>query len=159
MAAMSRWRVRAVGTGDERSIEVPDEGEAGERRPGVVVGARRRASRLDPAMVEVVVHGWRFELEVEESRRAMLRGRAIRDRTDTGTHAQSELRAMIPGRIVSVSVAVGDSVTRGQPLLVVEAMKMQNELRSPRDGVVARLAVGPGRTIELGDVLIVIEDG
>jgi biotin carboxyl carrier protein len=156
---MSRWSVRAVGTGDERAIEVPDEAEDGKSGPGVVVGALRRAGRRHPATVEVVIRGWRFELEVEEERRAMLRSRATRDRMDARAHTQSELRAIIPGRIVSVAVAAGDQVTRGQPLLVVEAMKMQNELRSPRDGVVARLAVGPGRTIELGDLLIVIEDG
>ena len=44
----------------------------------------------------------------------------------------------------------GDPVEAGQPLLVVEAMKMQNELRSPRDGIVARVAVGAGQTIEVG---------
>ena len=63
---------------------------------------------------------------------------------------------MIPGRVAAVAVAVGDAVTAGQTLLVVEAMKMQNELRSPRDGVVERVAVAVGETIDLGDLLVVL---
>ncbi len=62
---------------------------------------------------------------------------------------------MIPGRVAAVTVAVGDAVTAGQTLLVVEAMKMQNELRAPRDGVVERVSVGVGETIDLGDLLVV----
>jgi biotin carboxyl carrier protein len=68
-----------------------------------------------------------------------------------------ELHAIIPGRVVSVDVAIGDTIDAGGRLLVVEAMKMQNELRSPRGGTISRLAVGPGQTVERGDLLLVIE--
>ena len=67
-----------------------------------------------------------------------------------------EVRAIIPGRVVSVAVNPGDAVTAGDRLLAVEAMKMENEVRAPRDGIVDRVAVGPGETVELGDVLVVI---
>lgn len=108
-------------------------------------------------MVEVVVDGWRFDLVVEDAERAALRERASRARTAAGSGGGPvEIRAIIPGRIATVAVVVGDAVTAGQPVLVVEAMKMQNELRSPRDGTVARVAVGAGQTIEIGDVLMVI---
>ncbi len=105
---------------------------------------------------EVVVDGWRIELEVESAGRAALRDRARRGAAGVGHGGPTEVRAIIPGRIVSVSVEPGDAVVAGQQLLVVEAMKMQNELRSPRDGVVARVAVAPGQTIEIGDVLLVV---
>ncbi len=95
--------------------------------------------------VEVVVDGWRFELDVEDAGRAELRERATRRRPDAAAGVRRELRAIIPGRIVSVAVAPGDSVIEGQALLVVEAMKMQNEIRAPRDGTVERIAVGAGR--------------
>jgi biotin carboxyl carrier protein len=108
--------------------------------------------------VEVVVDGWRFEFEVEDAGRASIRERASRDRsTRPGGGEPLEIRAIIPGRIASVAVTVGDTVEAGQSLLAVEAMKMQNELRSPRDGVVGRLAVGERQTIEVGDLLAVIE--
>ena len=106
---------------------------------------------------EVLVDGWRFEVEVEPAARAALREKARRGRTEAGRDGPVEVRAIIPGVVVAVSVAAGDRVTTGQQLLVVEAMKMQNELRSPRDGVVGRLAVGERQTIEVGDLLAVIE--
>ena len=107
--------------------------------------------------VEVVVGGWRFEVDVESEARARLRERATSARASTGKGGPSELRAIIPGRVVSVDVAEGDLVDAGGRLLVLEAMKMQNEVRAPRAGTVARLAVGAGQTVELGDVLLVIE--
>jgi biotin carboxyl carrier protein len=64
---------------------------------------------------------------------------------------------VIPGRVLSVAIAAGDSVERGDRLLVVEAMKMQNDVRTPRAGRIARVAVGPGQTVELRDVLVEIE--
>lgn len=106
---------------------------------------------------EVVIDGWRFLVQVESARRAALRGRATRDRPDAGHGGPAEVRAIIPGRVVSVAVAAGETVGEGGQLLVVEAMKMQNELRAPRAGTIARVAVAPGQTIDVGDVLVVIE--
>jgi len=116
---------------------------------------RRAAAGVE--RVEVVIDGWRFELDVESDARARLRERATGARASAGKGGPSELRAIIPGRVVSVDVAEGDTVEAGGRLLVLEAMKMQNEVRAPRAGTVARLAVGPGQTVELGDVLLVIE--
>jgi biotin carboxyl carrier protein len=105
---------------------------------------------------EVIVAGWRVEVEIEPAARAALRERARRGREEAGRSGPSEVRAIIPGVVVSVSVAPGDQVAAGQVLLVVEAMKMQNELRAPREGSIERVAVGPGTTIEVGDLLLVI---
>ncbi len=107
--------------------------------------------------LEVVVDGWRFEVDIESEARARLRERATSTRGDTARGGPVELRAIIPGRVVSVDVAEGDTVDAGGRLLVIEAMKMQNELRSPRGGIVGRVAVGPGQTVELGDLLLVVE--
>jgi biotin carboxyl carrier protein len=107
--------------------------------------------------LEVVVDGWRFEVDVEPEPRAALRDRASRARGDQARGGPLELRAIIPGRVLSVDVADGDAVEAGQRVLVVEAMKMQNELRSPRAGTISGVAVGPGQTVELGDVLLVVE--
>jgi biotin carboxyl carrier protein len=106
---------------------------------------------------EVVVDGWRIEVEIESERRASLRERARRGREATAHGGPTQVRAIIPGRIVSVSVVPGDPVEAGQQLLVVEAMKMQNELRAPRDGIVSSVAVGVGGKIEVGDLLLVLE--
>jgi biotin carboxyl carrier protein len=106
--------------------------------------------------VEVIVAGWRFEFEVEDADLHDLRERATSAREAGGHHGPTDVRAIIPGRVVSVAVAVGDDVEAGQRLLSVEAMKMENELRAPRAGTVDRIAVAQGQTVELGDTLIVL---
>ncbi len=105
---------------------------------------------------EVLVDGFRFDVEIESERIAALRERATRGRVASAHSGHLEIKAIIPGKVVSVSVAAGDEVSAGQQLLVVEAMKMQNELRSPRDGTIDRVAVAVGVNIEVGDLLVVI---
>ena len=121
------------------------------------VGTDRAATPDRPRTIEVVVDGWRFELEVEDARRAALRERATRARVHGSASGPLEVRAMIPGGWPPSRSPRATASTAGQTLLVVEAMKMQNELRAPRDGVVERVAVGEGETIDLGDVLVVLE--
>ena len=67
------------------------------------------------------------------------------------------LEAPMPGRVTRVTVAIGDSVKRGQELIVVEAMKMENALVAPMDGVVKSLAVKVGDMVGPGPALVVIE--
>lgn len=117
-------------------------------RPDPVAGTVRR---------EVVVDGWRFEVEVEPARRAELRERASRASGGAVRGGPTEIRAVIPGRVLRVAVAVGDDVEAGHAMLVVEAMKMQNEVRAPRNGTVTRVATGDGQTVEVGDLLVVLE--
>jgi len=75
-----------------------------------------------------------------------------------GTHNSArELRAEMPGMVVEVKLAVGDTVSTGQPAIVLEAMKMQNELPCPGDGVVAEVLVKPGQSVETGALLIRLE--
>jgi biotin-dependent enzyme len=107
--------------------------------------------------IEVVIDGWRFEVDLEPESRARLRERATSARGDIARGGPLEVRAIIPGRVVSVDVASGDAIEAGGRLLVVEAMKMQNELRSPRAGTISRVAVGPGQTVDRGDLLVVVE--
>ena len=65
--------------------------------------------------------------------------------------------APMPGRIVRVLVRAGDAVVAGQPLVVVEAMKMENELKSLKAGRVKEVSVGEGTSIEAGRLLVVVE--
>ena len=105
---------------------------------------------------EALVDGFRFEVDAESERIAALRERATRGRAASGHGGPLEVKAIIPGKVVSISVKPGDAVTAGQQLLVVEAMKMQNELRAPRDGTISRVGVAHGANIDVGDLLVVI---
>lgn len=64
------------------------------------------------------------------------------------------VKAMMPGRVVRVLVNKGDTVTRGQGLLILEAMKMENEISAPADGVVDELFIESGQTVEAGADLV-----
>jgi biotin carboxyl carrier protein len=140
----------ALGPGGAQS-----NGRSAGRSAGLSVGLLR-PTPAGPIAVEVVVDGWRFELEVEDARRADLRRRATRERASSAASGPTEIRAIIPGRIAAVHVVAGDVVEAGQSLLVVEAMKMQNELRTSRSGTVERVAVGEGETIDNGDLLVIL---
>ena len=126
----------------------------GRSTPVVVLQAPGAARGIDRR--EVLVDGWSVVVDVEPAGRAALRERASRAAAAGGRGGSVEVRAIIPGRVLSVAVAVGEAVVAGQPLIVVEAMKMQNELRAPRDGTVERVVATAGATIELGDLLLVL---
>src|SRR5687768_9765769 len=73
-------------------------------------------------------------------------------------HAAGELTAPMPGQVRVVNVNEGDIVTKGQTLLVLEAMKMEIHVHAPRDGVVKKLFVRQGQTVEREQILIEIVD-
>mgnify|MGYP001256351295 CR=1 FL=1 len=64
------------------------------------------------------------------------------------------IKAPIPGQITRVFVEPGQSVTAGQPLLILEAMKMENQIRAPFDGVVQTIQVSAGQVVRLQEVLV-----
>ncbi|MBZ5555810.1 MAG: acetyl-CoA carboxylase biotin carboxyl carrier protein subunit [Acidobacteriia bacterium] len=63
----------------------------------------------------------------------------------------------MPGKVVRVLVAPGETVKARQPLVVVEAMKMENELRAGRDGTVSEIHAREGVSVDAGALLIVIQ--
>jgi len=90
--------------------------------------------------------------------------RIMREELDTdlpgGTHGaggDGRIEAPMPGSIVSVKVAEGDSVTAGDPIVVLESMKMQNEIVAPVAGVVKKLGCSEGQQVSFGEILAVIE--
>lgn len=84
------------------------------------------------------------------------RERSSRARRGSAGDAK-ELRAPMPGLIVKVLVSVGDSVEQGAPLVVMEAMKMENELRAAGAGTVAAVEVREGQNVESGALLVRFE--
>lgn len=94
---------------------------------------------------------YRFDVEALDERR-----RAIQEMTGTGavTSGPAPVIAPMPGLVVRVNVKVGDEVQPGQPLVVMEAMKMENELRAASAGTVTAIRVQPGAAVEKGAVLV-----
>jgi biotin carboxyl carrier protein len=68
-----------------------------------------------------------------------------------------ELKTAMPGKVVSILLEAGTAVEKGDGVMVVEAMKMQNELKSPKAGVIKEIRVTEGAAVSAGDILATIE--
>ena len=134
-ASNSRWSllIHAAGGRAPASYEVALEARAGGER-AVHVNGRAVPVRL-----------------VDPKTRFGRRGHA------PAAASAGRVAAPMPGRVVKVLVKPGDSVAAGQPVAVVEAMKMENELRAPGHGTVTEVRAREGMSIEAHAVLVVIE--
>ncbi|MBE7536457.1 MAG: biotin/lipoyl-binding protein [Anaerolineales bacterium] len=81
----------------------------------------------------------------------------VRKRGGGGQQSAGGLTAPMPGQVRAVNVSEGESVTKGQTLLVLEAMKMEIRIQAPMDGVVKKLLVKQGQTVEREQTLITVE--
>ena len=107
---------------------------------------------VSPGTSKVTIGGHEFDVELADPKR-------LRGSTADAEHAggAAEIKTAMPGKVVRILVAAGDEVLKGDGVLVVEAMKMQNEMKSPKDGVVKEIRTTEGSTVNAGDVLAVIE--
>jgi biotin carboxyl carrier protein len=119
----------------------------------VLVDGRSYEARIEQSngCVTVFIDGHRFEVEIQDPRRWS------RHTSRPGMEGRLHVTAAMPGKIVRLLVAEGDTVEAGQGLLVVEAMKMQNEMKAPKPGRVVSLSARGGATVTAGEVLAVIE--
>ncbi len=99
------------------------------------------------------VAGERVEVEAVDDRTRQIQ--ALTGTKHLGTGG-AVLKAPMPGLVVRIEVAPGQRVPAGAPLVVVEAMKMENELRAARAGVVQTIHVAPGTAVEKGAVLVTL---
>ena len=102
------------------------------------------------AWVTLAGHEYALQIEDERERAAQLAARAA-------GAGGGPVKAVMPGVVAEILVADGEAVAQGQPLLVLEAMKMQNEIGAPGDGVVERLHVAAGQAVSAGDVLVTLK--
>lgn len=100
---------------------------------------------------QVLIRGRLFPVTVEDEREKRLRSAAGGGVAETGEFL---LRAPMPGLVVAVPVSEGQAIKKGQVLLILESMKMQNELKAPRDGTVGRIRVKGGETVEQKQTLL-----
>ena len=139
----------SLGRGPERSADVatPEPGVY-----SVLLDGRSYDARVERTSGHLIVsvQGHRFEIEVRDPRRWSPNA-ASRRGGDIET-----VRAPMPGKVVRVLVAPGDTVEAGQGVMVVEAMKMQNEMKASRSGRVLSVAAKEGATVTAGEVLATI---
>jgi acetyl/propionyl-CoA carboxylase alpha subunit len=165
-------RYHAIVRGEDRAVEVTQR-EDGYR---VVIDGREmlvdavhlqgaavsliaglRSARIDieagrDGRLQVLVGDTVHEMEVLDERRLRMRNAGGK----FAAQGPQRIDAPMPGKVVRVLVKVGDEVTEGQGLVVVEAMKMENELKSPKAGKVTELAAVEGAAVESGAKLVVV---
>lgn len=141
---------------DDREYEL----EASEPEPNVFLlkhGGKIYQVYVSPkataeGKTKVTVGTNEFEVKLVDPKR--LRGSGAAGDTIDGA---ADIRTAMPGKVVRILRSVGDAVTKGDGVIVVEAMKMQNEMKSPKDGVISAIKFVEGDTVGAGDVLVVIE--
>ncbi len=101
----------------------------------------------------VDVLGETYGIRIEEATRYIIRTRG----GAAAGHGEQVVKAPMPGKVTHVSVRPGDTVAAGDPLLVIEAMKMENEFKARAGGTVREVRVSPGQAVNPGDVLLIIE--
>jgi acetyl/propionyl-CoA carboxylase alpha subunit len=100
---------------------------------------------------QVLLRGRLYPVRVEDEREKRLRVAAGGGVAETGEY---HLKAPMPGLVVTIPVEEGQEIKKGQVLLILESMKMQNELKAPRDGVISRIKVKSGESVEQKQALL-----
>jgi biotin carboxyl carrier protein len=103
---------------------------------------------------EVLLRGRQFSVEVEDERERRLRLAAGQTTLPKGKYL---LKAPMPGLVIDIPVSEGDQVSKGDVLVILESMKMQNELTAPRDGTVTRVHANENDNVDRNEILLVLE--
>jgi biotin carboxyl carrier protein len=138
---------------DGKIYEVDFESVSGQPVYSLIVNGKSHESYVAQVddIWQVLMRGRLYPVSVEDEREKRLRAAAGGGIAETG---EFHLKAPMPGLVVTIPVAEGQDVTKGQVLLILESMKMQNELKSPRDGKVNRIKVKAGESVEQRQTLL-----
>ena len=104
--------------------------------------------------MQVLMRGRQYNLSVEDEREKRLRSAAGGGMAESG---EFNLRAPMPGLVVAITVAEGDKVEKGQVLVILESMKMQNELKAMKSGTISRIRVKQGESVEQRQTLLSVQ--
>jgi len=138
---------------DGKVYEVDFESVSGQPVYSLIVNGKSHEAYAAPGEDnwQVLLRGRLFPITVEDEREKRLRSAAGGGVAETG---EFHLRAPMPGLVVAIPVVEGQAVTKGQVLVILESMKMQNELKAPRDGTIGRVRVKSGETVEQKQTLL-----
>jgi biotin carboxyl carrier protein len=122
----------------------------------VMNGARQLkvVAAADGDGFDVIAGDFRGRVTVESERERLLRRYA---RSTGGSGTKLEVHAPMPAMVIKLEVRIGDQVRAGQPLLVLEAMKMENEILAPGPGRVKEIYAITGKPVEKGELLLLLE--
>ena len=111
-------------------------------------------SRKSNEKFQIVAKGQNYEVEVLNELQAKAKKLNAERRKNSG---KTYIKAPMPGLLLRMEVGIGDEVSEGSPLFVLEAMKMENEIKSEISGTIKEVKVGEGETVEKGSIILIIE--
>jgi len=148
--------VDVEGSGESRTVVI---GEAKTAVEPITVGVSGGTIRVGgrPARFLYERGGSRIRIAVGGECHEFDLDRDVQSRRGGGAHGNPETRAPMPGKVLDVSVAVGQEVNAGDPLLILEAMKMENVLSAEIAGTVKEVHAKSGDMVEPGKLLVLLE--
>lgn len=141
---------------DGKIYEIDFESVSGQPVYSLIVDGRSHESYIYQGEEnwQVLLRGRLYPVTVEDEREMRLRAAAGGRVAETG---EFHLRSPMPGLVVAVPVTEGQEVKKGDVILILESMKMQNELKAPRDGTIGRIRVRPGESVEQKQTLLSVQ--
>ena len=138
---------------DDKLYEIDFETVSGQPVYSLIVDGRSHESYVQRGddNWQVLLRGRLYPVTVEDEREKRLRVAAGAGVEESGEY---HLKAPMPGLVVAIPGEEGQEIKKGQVLLILESMKMQNELKSPRDGIVNRIKVRAGESVEQKQALL-----
>ncbi len=157
--------------GEDYEIEINEDGEIladGERLPADFMPVAEQSvyslifenksfeGHISPGPqgYEVLLRGKRYTIQVEDERARLLKKVGGAQAAPGG---EFQLKSPMPGLVIEVPVKEGDQVSKGDNLIILESMKMQNELKAPRDGQVIRVNASSGDSVQQDSILLVLD--
>ena len=140
---------------DGQQLDIDFQGIPGTQLYSLIVNGESYEVAIDPTddLYHVMLKSALYEVKVEDERTRRLTGLIGRPREAVG---EILIKAPMPGIIISVQVAEGQAIAKGDIVVVLESMKMQNEFKSPKDGQVSSVRVGIGDKVDQNEIMITI---
>jgi biotin carboxyl carrier protein len=137
----------------DRVLQVDFESVSGQPVFSLILDGKSYESFVYPGEEDwdVLLRGRQYQAKVVDEREKRLKAAAGGGAVEGG---EFHLKAPMPGLVVAVLIEEGQEVKKGQVMLILESMKMQNELKAPRDGVMGRVRVKPGESVEQRQTLL-----
>lgn len=110
--------------------------------------------KVENSTVEFSIDGSWYKADVKDEQQLLLDKLGFKS---ASAASEGKLNSPMPGKILDIMVAEGDEVTKGQPVAILEAMKMENELKSPVDGTVVKIVAEVGQSVEKKTPILEIE--
>ena len=140
-----------------KDISIDSRWLRGDNAVSIIIDGKTHIAEFDPLdeQFRIKIDGLDFVTSVKDERSDAI-GRIIGNGS-AKKDSDNNIKAPMPGLIVKLNVAEGDSVKKGDGVIIIEAMKMENEIRTQASGVIDKINVEAGQTVDKGALLLIVK--